>query len=260
MSLLEVENLTVRYPRRRSIFRAASPAALDEVSFEIPENAIVGLIGERGCGKTTLAHCIVRLLRPQSGKILYRDNNILRLSTRAFRRNRREIQLVFENCRRSLNPHVDILTTLLESIRVYNPKLSRSQREDYAARLLTRVGLPWETAFKFPRELPHGHAERVAIARAISVDTRLLLIDDSLRALDLRPQREIVELLLGLQRELGFSCLFACHDFNHLLPVAKHALVMARGRIVESAAIDAIIDNPQHEFTKKLLASTLTLP
>lgn len=261
MPLLEVDNLTTCIPRRQPLLRPRAPrvAAVDNVSFQIAESSIVGLIGERGCGKTTLIHTIARLIPPSSGCVRYRDFDILKMSRRKFRPIRREIQILFQDCRASLNPFRPVETTLMETVCAADPKLSASAKRERAIACLNEVGLDAATARLLPRDLPHGHAERVALARALAAGIRFLMIDDSLRALDLRQQREFVDLLLGLREKLGLTCLFACHDFSLLMLIAEDAIVMARGMIVESASVSEIAGDPQHDFTKKLLASTLAL-
>jgi peptide/nickel transport system ATP-binding protein len=158
-----------------------------------------------------------------------------------------------------LNPFATVENTLLETIRASTPGLPISEKKRYAAALLERVGLPAATGGLMPRELSHAQPERVALARALSVKPRLILIDDTLRALDLRQQRDFVNLLISLREEQGLSYLFATHDFNLLMLLADHVLVMSRGKILESSPISEIVADPQHEFTKKLLASTMTL-
>lgn len=259
--VLKVENLKVYFPRRAPLLHPGTPRikAVDDVSFEIESNAVVGLIGETGCGKTALTHAIARLHHATSGHAFYQEKDILRMSSSAFRPLRREIQLLFQDCRSSLNPHQPIESTLVQSLSAVETKFTPDQLRTAVREILERLELPAKTGKLYPRDLPPGHAERVALARALSIGARLLIIDDSLAALDLRLQREFLDLLLRLKEELRLTCLFACHDFGLLMLIAGDALVMSRGKIVEAAPISSIVDHPKHDFTKKLLASTVTV-
>ncbi len=259
--VLKVENLKVHFPRRAPLLHPGTPRikAVDDVSFEIEKNSVVGLIGETGCGKTVLTHALARLIPPTAGRAYYEDTEILHLSRRAFRPLRPAIQLLYQDCRSSLNPYETVETTLVQSLGEIEKDFTVDQVRSAVRESFERVGLPANTGKLFPRDLPPGCAERVALARALAIGARFLLIDDSLARLDLRLQREFLDLLLQLKEELRLTCLFACHDFGLLLLVAGHGLVMSRGKIVETAPIASIVDDPQHDFTKKLLASTLTV-
>ena len=259
--ILKVENLKVYFPRRAPLLHPGAPRikAVDDVSFEIERNAVVGLIGETGCGKTALTHTLARLIRPTSGHAYYQDKNILPMSKKAFRPLRREIQLLYQDCRSSLNPFETVETTLAQSLSSPKEGFTPDQLRSAVRESLERVGLPTKTGEQYPRDLQPGQSERVALARALVVGARLLIIDDSLARLDLRLQREFLDLLLQLKEELRLTCLFACRDFGLLMLIAGDGLIMSGGKIVEAAPISAILDNPRHDFTKKLLASTLTV-
>ncbi len=263
MPLLRVENLTTCFPPRKPFFHRSAPrvTAVDDVSFEIEEGTTVGLIGDRGCGKTALALTLAKLIPASSGRVLYDDagRDILKLSQKAFRPLRREIQILFQDSLASLNPFATIDAVLEEAIDLSAGESSPKRKQEFREVLLERMSLPPDIGRLLPRELAHGQAERVALARALVPRPRLLLVDDTLHGLDLRKQRQLVDLLVSLRAELGFSLLFACHDFHFLMHMADHVLVMSRGRILESAPLDQIVSDPQHEFTKKLLASTMTL-
>jgi ABC-type glutathione transport system ATPase component len=261
MPLLQVENLiTWFYPGRSRFGSKGKPIkAVDDVSFTIEKGSTVGLIGNLGCGKSVLAQSLAKLIPATSGRVLFEDREILSLSQRAFRPIRQHFQIVFQDAAASLDPARPVIATLTETIRAHNRKSSSAAHRKTALALLDYVGLPAGTAALKPAQLSHGQAERIALARALAPQPRLLIIDDTLQQLDSRQQGEFIELFIAARDELKLSCLFICHDIHLLSRLSDHVLVMSRGRIVESAPTEQVLHDPQHDFTRKLLESTLSL-
>ena len=261
MNILEVRNLTIWFPRLSSLLRRtiAQVKAVTNVSFVIPAGKTVGLVGESGSGKTTVGMAILNLVRVTSGNILFRGRDITNLPEREFRPLRRQIQIVFQDPFGSLNPRWDILRIISEPFRVHFPSLTASQRKERAAELLRRVGLKPDLLRRFPHEFSGGQRQRIGIARALAVEPALIVCDEPVSALDVSVQAQIVNLLEDLQQESGISYLFIAHDLAVVEHISDQVAVMHRGEVVEAAAAERIYREPQHEYTRKLLASVPTL-
>ncbi|MBV8533053.1 MAG: ABC transporter ATP-binding protein [Verrucomicrobia bacterium] len=261
MNILEVRNLTIWFPRLSSLLRRtiAQVKAVTNVSFVIPAGKTVGLVGESGSGKTTVGMAILNLVRVTSGNILFRGRDITNLPEREFRPLRRQIQIVFQDPFGSLNPRWDILRIISEPFRVHFPSLTASQRKERAAELLRRVGLKPDLLRRFPHEFSGGQRQRIGIARALAVEPALIVCDEAVSALDVSVQAQIVNLLEDLQQESGISYLFIAHDLAVVEHISDQVAVMHRGEVVEAAAAERIYREPQHEYTRKLLASVPTL-
>ena len=261
MNILEVRNLTIWFPRLSSLLRRtiAQVKAVTNVSFVIPAGKTVGLVGESGSGKTTVGMAILNLVRVTSGNILFRGRDITNLPEREFRPLRRQIQIVFQDPFGSLNPRWDILRIISEPFRVHFPSLTASQRKERAAELLRRVGLKPDLLRRFPHEFSGGQRQRIGIARALAVEPALIVCDEPVSALDVSVQAQIVNLLEDLQQESGISYLFIAHDLAVVEHISDQVAVMYRGEVVEAAAAERIYRKPQHEYTRKLLASVPTL-
>jgi ABC-type oligopeptide transport system ATPase subunit len=261
VNILEVRNLTIWFPRLSSLLRRtiAQVKAVTNVSFVIPAGKTVGLVGESGSGKTTVGMAILNLVRVTSGNILFRGRDITNLPEREFRPLRRQIQIVFQDPFGSLNPRWDILRIISEPFRVHFPSLTASQRKERAAELLRRVGLKPDLLRRFPHEFSGGQRQRIGIARALAVEPALIVCDEPVSALDVSVQAQIVNLLEDLQQESGISYLFIAHDLAVVEHISDQVAVMHRGEVVEAAAAERIYREPQHEYTRKLLASVPTL-
>jgi len=261
VNILEVRNLTIWFPRLSSLLRRtiAQVKAVTNVSFVIPAGKTVGLVGESGSGKTTVGMAILNLVRVTSGNILFRGRDITNLPEREFRPLRRQIQIVFQDPFGSLNPRWDILRIISEPFRVHFPSLTASQRKERAAELLRRVGLKPDLLRRFPHEFSGGQRQRIGIARALAVEPALIVCDEAVSALDVSVQAQIVNLLEDLQQESGISYLFIAHDLAVVEHISDQVAVMHRGEVVEAAAAERIYREPQHEYTRKLLASVPTL-
>jgi peptide/nickel transport system ATP-binding protein/oligopeptide transport system ATP-binding protein len=261
VTLLEVDNLTVWFSRKRSLFGAApSPIkAVTDVSFKIGPGKTVGLVGESGSGKTTVGLAILRLVQATRGRILFEGQEITDLPDREFRPLRRQIQMIFQDPFGSLNPRWNILQIISEPLRIHFPMLTRSEQRDKTAQLLLKVGLKPEFQARYPHEFSGGQRQRIGIARALAVEPALIVCDEPVSALDVSVQAQIVNLLQDLQEETGVSYLFIAHDLAVVEHISNEVLVMHRGQIVEAAPAEKIYSDPEHEYTRNLLASVPNL-
>lgn len=248
--LLSVENLRVAFPQGRG--RVVE--VLKGVSFNVARGETVGLVGESGSGKTTIGKVILGQIPATSGKILF-DGEDITAATRARRRLlARDIQVVFQDPYGSLNPVRTIGESVSEPL-LMNAKLSRADRAAKVAEVLRQVGMPDDTASRYPAQFSGGQRQRIAIARAIIARPRLVVCDEPVSALDLSVQAQVLNLLNDLQKSLGLALLFISHDLNVVRHVSNRTLVLYKGDIVEQGNALAVHDNPQHAYTKALLAA-----
>ncbi len=257
MPLLSVRNLRTCFPVFGGVFRrpVGEIRAVDGVSFDIEAGRTVGLVGESGSGKTTVGRTILKLTPSTSGEVLYEGRNILPLSEGEFRPLRKEMQMIFQDPFGSLNPRMTVFAILAEPLEIHFPKMTRNERRERVAELLRLVGLPEDAMGRYPHEFSGGQRQRIGIARALAVNPRFIVCDEPVSALDVSVQAQIVNLLQDLQEQLGIAYLFIAHDLAVVEHVSDQVVVMHRGRIVESAPADVIYSDPQHDYTKKLLAS-----
>ena len=244
--LLEVRGLGVDYRGFR---------ALGEVSFEISPGETLGLVGESGSGKSTLARALLRLIPAARGEVLWRGSDLLRCDSRTLRRHRRDLQIVFQDPVASLNPRMTVAQALAEPLRIFEPDLGADERRLRMAGMLGRIGLAAPMLDRYPHELSGGQCQRVGIARAMMLDPKLLICDEPVSALDVSIQGQIVNLLLDLQAEKGTAMLFISHDLAVVRHVSHRVLVLYAGRILESAACDALFASAVHPYTRALLAA-----
>ena len=261
MNILEVRHLTIWFSRKSSLLRRTigHVKAVTDVSFVIPAGKTVGLVGESGSGKTTIGMAILNLVPVTRGNILFRGQDVTNLPEKEFRPLRRQIQIIFQDPFGSLNPRWNILRIVSEPLQVHFPFLTASERKDRAAELLRRVGLNPDSLRRFPHEFSGGQRQRIGIARALAVEPALIVCDEPVSALDVSVQAQIVNLLEDLQQESGISYLFIAHDLAVVEHISDQVAVMYRGEVVEAAAAERIYREPQHEYTRKLLASVPTL-
>src|SRR5271170_2238196 len=253
--LLKVENLTKRYTAGHSARSKRTFAALDGVSLSISSGETLALIGESGSGKSTLALCIACLETPTTGNIWFERIDVAALGESQQRLFRPQIQLVFQDPARSLNPRWTALEIVSEPFLVQR-RFTKPDRAVRALQLLDRVAIPRKMAGRSPDELSGGQKQRLAIARALALEPKLIILDEALSALDCSVQAQISNLLIELQSSLGLSYLFITHDFAMAAHLADQIAVMHRGRIVESGPPEKILSSPNHEATRSLLAAT----
>ncbi len=255
--LLEVRNLKVWFPIRTGVFRRHTDdvKAVDEVSFQIERGTTVGLVGESGSGKTTIGRALLKLVPPTAGEVLFEGRDVLQLREDEFRPYRRRMQMIFQDPFGSLNPRLSIFQIVGEALEIHFPAMSREDRRARVAELLRQVGLQPEMMERYPHEFSGGQRQRIGIARALAVKPEFIVCDEPVSALDVSVQAQIVNLLQDLQDELGLTYLFIAHDLAVVEHISDHVLVMYHGKIVESAPAEQIYENPQHEYTKTLLAA-----
>src|SRR3989440_2015066 len=252
--LLKVENLVKRYTRRSLVGTPEELLALDSVSFTISPGTTLAVVGESGSGKSTLASCLACLESLTTGNIWFEGKDIVKLGERARRQVRPQIQLMFQDPASSLNPRWSVLEILVEPL-ILQGKFKQEEMKQRANFLLERVGLSPDIVERLPTELSGGQRQRLAIARALALEPKLLILDEALSALDCSVQAQIANLLTELQSSLGMTYLFITHDLAMAAYLADEIAVMNRGRIVEQGPAEKILKQPQHETTLRLLAA-----
>jgi oligopeptide/dipeptide ABC transporter ATP-binding protein len=255
--LLEVRDLAVHFPARRSLLERGPSLvrAVDGVSLALAEGRTLAVVGESGSGKSTLARAVARLLVPTAGTVLWRGRDLHALAPAELRRQRRELQIIFQDPLGSLDPRLPVGRSIERPMIALRPELDAEARRARVAALLEQVGLPPAWTGRYPHELSGGQCQRVAIARAIGVEPRLLVCDEPVSALDVSIQAQILNLLLRLQQELGMALLFISHNLAVVRRVADAVLVMYRGKVVEQASADAFYAGPRHPYSQALLAA-----
>jgi ABC-type oligopeptide transport system ATPase subunit len=255
MPLLQVRHLVKEFARGRGLFRAASPLrAVDDVSLDIEHGETFGLVGESGSGKTTTARCILRLIEPTSGAVMFKGRNLLALSGREMRLARREMQIVFQDPDASLNPRMRAARIVEEPLLVHRVGTA-AERRDRVQELFALVGLERAFLERYPHEFSGGQRQRVGLARALALNPSFLVADEPVSALDVSVQAQVVTLLRELQNRLQLTYLFIAHDLRLVQHICTRAAVMYRGRILETAPTSRLFDAPAHPYTRALLAA-----
>jgi oligopeptide/dipeptide ABC transporter ATP-binding protein len=254
--LLDVRKLTVHYPVRKGLFGRASGVvhAADEVSFHIAEGETLGLVGESGCGKSSTAKAVLKLVDPTSGEISWRGQRIESLSPSGMRPFRRELQAVFQDPYSSLNPRMRAADIVSEPIRNFEAA-SEDEIRERVATLFDKVGLRADQMVKYPYEFSGGQRQRLGIARALAPRPRLIVCDEPVSALDVSVQAQVINLLMSLQDEFRLSYLFVAHDLAVVEHISHRVAVMYLGRIVELADTTSLFERPQHPYTVALLSA-----
>jgi len=254
--LLEVNNLAMHFPVREGLLRRARVynRAVDGISFSIREGETLGLVGESGCGKTTLGRCVARLYQPTSGSIHFNGQDITRMKPGALRPLRQDIQMIFQDPMESLNSRHTV-GDILEEPFIVQKLGDRPWRQQRVAQLLNTVGLPARSASRYPFEFSGGQRQRIGIARAIALNPKLVICDEPVSALDVSIQSQILNLLVDLQREFKLAYLFIAHDLAVVKHVSDRVAIMYLGRIVESATSESIYQQALHPYTRSLIAA-----
>lgn len=256
-SLLQVKNLHLYYPIRKGFFKriVAHVKAVDGVSFDLHAGKTVALVGESGCGKTTLGKGLVNLIPPTAGSVSLNAVALDSLQGNALRKTRSKIQIVFQDPFAAMNPRMLVGEIIAEGIKALHPKVSAEQRQQRVSRLLQHVDLPVSAALRYPHEFSGGQRQRVCIARALAVEPKIIVCDEPTSALDVSVQAQIITLLKNLQQEQGLSYLFITHDLAVVAEIADEVMVMYQGKIVEQGAVARVLTKPSHAYTQKLLAA-----
>ncbi len=256
MDILRVEKLKKYFPVRRGFFQRTVDwvRAVENVSLSLARGETLGLVGESGCGKTTVARMILNLLPADGGRILYKGKDICGLCDREMKPFRKEIQIVFQDPYGSLNPRMTVGQTLSEGLRMVGIQ-GRTGRREQIERLLGLVGMGPAAVDRYPHEFSGGQRQRIGIARALSVEPALVVCDEPVSALDVSIQAQIINLLKDLQDRLGLSYVFISHDLNVVGYLCHQVAVMYKGQIMEYAPAEAVFENPLHPYTRVLLAA-----
>jgi ABC-type oligopeptide transport system ATPase subunit len=253
--LLDVRHLVKEFPRHQGVFGAgARIRAVDDLSFSIAPGEILSVVGESGCGKTTAARCVLRLIEPTSGHILFSGTDLCRLSRRELRRARRNMQMVFQDPFSSLNPRMRAGDIVREPLVIHRVG-TRASRDQMVRELFDLVALDPALARRYPHEFSGGQRQRIGIARALALRPTFLVADEPVSALDMAVQSQVVELLLDLQRLFGLTYLFIAHDLRLVREISSRVAVMYRGRFVELAPPDTLFSSPAHPYTRALISA-----
>lgn len=249
--LVKVRNLVKHFPVENSddVVRA-----VDNVSFEILNGETLGLVGESGCGKSTVGRCLLRLYEPTGGEVFFENRDVLKLPKNELRRLRGEMQIIFQDPYASLNPRLNIFSIISEPLKIHGIG-NKSEQRDRTVDLLRKVGLNPEYMTRYPHEFSGGQRQRLGIARALALNPKLIIADEPVSALDVSVQAQVVNLLQDLQAELGLTYLFISHGLAVVEHISSRVAVMYLGKIVEIADAQALYENPLHPYTKALLSA-----
>lgn len=255
--ILEIKGLKKHFPLKKGFFGGVQSwvKAVDDVSLTVRKGRTLGLVGESGCGKTTLGRTILRLIEPTDGSINYNGVDVTTLDRNDMRAMRRKMQIIFQDPYASLNPRMTIGAALMEPMVIHNLGANKAERLDMAASLIKRVGLEPSMLNRYPHEFSGGQRQRICIARALAVEPEFIICDESVSALDVSIQAQILNLLLDLQEQLNLTYVFISHDLAVVKFISDEVAVMYNGKVVEMNDAVGIYENPQHDYTKKLLSA-----
>jgi len=255
--LLSVKDLRKHFALKGGVFarNVEKVHAVDGVSFDIGKGETLGLVGESGCGKSTTGRCILRLIEPSGGEVLFQGADVTRMKGADLQALRRDMQIIFQDPFASLNPRHTVGAIIGEALQIHNLAATRRAREERVAELLETVGLPAAHMRRFPHEFSGGQRQRIGIARALAVEPKLVICDEPVSALDVSIQAQILNLLKDLQKKLGLTYLFISHNLAVVDYIADRIAVMCAGRLVELAPAGELFKNPMHPYTRALLSA-----
>lgn len=255
--ILEVKNLKTWYPLRKGIFGRTYDyiKSVDDVSFDVYPGETLGLVGESGCGKTTLGRSVLRLVEPTSGKIIFEGKDITQLNDAELREYRKRAQIIFQDPYSSLNPRICIGDAIAEPMMLHGIEKDSKKRRERVCNLLEEVGLDASCYQRYPHEFSGGQRQRICIARALAVNPKLIICDESVSALDVSVQAQVLNLINRLKKDFNFTYIFISHDLSVVRFMSDRVVVMFNGKIQEMNEADALFNNPQNDYTKKLIAA-----
>lgn len=254
-ALLEVKNLVKYYPVRKGLFGKGDPVkAVDGVSLTVFKGETLSIVGESGCGKSTVGRCLLRLVEPTAGQVLFEGEDLLRMNAARLREIRKDLQIIFQNPYASLNPRRTVRQILMEPLVVHGIG-DAAERKERVERMMVKVGLSASQLDRYPHEFSGGQRQRICIARALMLNPKLIVADEPVSALDVSIQAQILNLLKDLQQEFGLSYVFISHDLSVVKHVSDRVAVMYLGKIVEIADKNTLFNNPRHPYTRVLLSS-----
>jgi peptide/nickel transport system ATP-binding protein len=255
--LLSVKDLSVWFPIKKNLFGKplAYTKAVDDVSFEVIKGETLGLVGESGCGKTTLGRTLLRLIEPTSGKIIYNGIDLTKKAAHEIKPLRKDIQLIFQDPYSSLNPRLTIGTAITEPLKVHGQFKNEKQRKEKVIDLLEKVDLDAKHFSRYPHEFSGGQRQRIVIARALALNPSFIICDEPVSALDVSIQAQVLNLLNDIKKEFGFTAIFISHDLSVVRYISDRIMVMNKGKIVEQGEADEVYYRPKNEYTKNLVAS-----
>ena len=255
--ILKVENLCTWFPIRKGLFGKTTDyvKAVNDISFEVYPGETLGLVGESGCGKTTLGRSIIRLVEPTSGELIFNHTDLLSLNKSGLKAMRRDVQIIFQDPYSSLNPRLSIGNALIEPLQVHGLFDNDKKRKDIILALLERVGLQAEHYDRYPHEFSGGQRQRIVIARALALQPKFIICDESVSALDVSVQAQVLNLLRELQQEMGLTYIFISHDLAVVKHISDRMMVMNKGKIEEIGFPDEVYNHPKAEYTKRLIAA-----
>ena len=257
MVLLSVKNLSVWFPTKTNLLgRSISfTKAVDDVSFDVIKGETLGLVGESGCGKTTLGRALLRLIEPTAGSIIYNGDDLTKKTVDEIKHLRKDIQLVFQDPYSSLNPRLTIGSAISEPLKVHGQYESDKQRKEKVIDLLEKVNLDTKHYDRYPHEFSGGQRQRIVIARAMALNPSFIICDEPVSALDVSVQAQVLNLLNDIKKEFGFTTIFISHDLGVVRYISDRIMVMHKGKIVEQGAADEVYNHPKNEYTKNLIDS-----